>query len=76
MGQHLDAALALPESVWQIGAMALDTGELGARIAAGPSGASGVGALVALTRLPGLAKLLDLRPDSQVGALITEARFY
>ena len=74
--QHLDAALALPESVWQIGATALDTGELGVRIAAGPSGAAGVGALVALTRLPGLAKLLDLRPDSQVGALITEARFY
>ena len=76
LGQYLDAALALPESVWQIGAMALGTGELGARIAAGPSGASGVGALVALTRLPGLAKLLDFQPDSQVGALITEARFY
>ena len=73
--RHLDAAVALPESVWRAGAAALDTGELGARITAGPSGAAGVGALLALTGLPGLAKLLGLGPDSHVAALVTETRF-
>lgn len=75
LGTCLDGALALPESVWRAGAAALESGELGASILAGPSGAAGVGALLALTKLPGLKRLLGLGPSSRVGTLVTEKRF-
>ena len=71
----LDAALALPEAAWAAGAEALESGRLGARIVAGPSGAAGIGALLALADLPGLRRLLGLDASSRVGALITETRF-
>ena len=71
----LDAALALPEAAWAAGAEALESGRLGARIVAGPSGSAGVGALLALADLPGLRRLLGLDASSRVGALVTETRF-
>ncbi len=71
----LDAALALPEAVWAAGAEALESGRLGARITAGPSGAAGIGALLALAALPGLRRLLGLDASARVGALVTETRF-
>lgn len=71
----LDAAIALPEPVWAAGAEALASGRLGARIIAGPSGAAGVGALLALARLPGLRRLLGLDASARVGAIVTEQRF-
>ncbi|WP_425153488.1 diaminopropionate ammonia-lyase [Candidatus Palauibacter sp.] len=71
----LDAALALPEDAWVAGAEALESGRLGARIVAGPSGAAGIGALLALARLPGIRKLLGLDTSARVGALVTETRF-
>ncbi len=73
---NLDAALALPESVWRAGAAALATGELGPpMIDAGPSGAAGAGALLALARLPALGRQLGLGPKSSVGVIVTEKRF-
>ena len=71
----LDAALALPEAVWAAGAEALESGRLGARIVAGPSGAAGIGALLALAGLPGLRRLLGMDASARVGALVTETRF-
>lgn len=71
----LDAAVALPEPVWTAGAEALESGRLGARISAGPSGAAGAGALLALAHLPALRRLLALDASSRVGALVTEQRF-
>ena len=71
----LDAALALPEAAWAAGAEALESGRLGARIVAGPSGSAGVGALLALAELPGFRRLLRLDASSRVGALVTETRF-
>ncbi len=71
----LDAALALPEPVWAAGAEALESGRLGARIIAGPSGAAGVGALLALARLPALRRLLGLDGSARIGAIVTEQRF-
>ena len=68
----IDAAVALREEAWVVGADALGSGELGARISAGPSGAAGVGALLALARLPGLGKLLGLGPASRIGVIVTE----
>ncbi len=72
---YLDGAVAMPESAWRAGADALEHGRLGASIVAGPSGAAGVGALLALARLPRLKKLLGLGPSACVGALVTEKRF-
>lgn len=71
----LDAAVALPEPAWSAGAEALESGRLGARIIAGPSGAAGAGALLALARLPGLRRLLGLDASARVGAIVTEQRF-
>lgn len=71
----LDAAVALPEAAWVAGAEALESGRLGARIVAGPSGAAGIGALLSLAALPGARRLLGLGPSSRVGALVTETRF-
>ena len=70
-----DGAIALPESVWIAGAEALKDGELGSAIDAGPSGAAGVGALLALTRLPAARALLGLDEHSHVAVLVTEKRF-
>lgn len=69
----LDGAVAIPEGAWREAADALEGGELGVSIEAGPSGAAGVGALLALARMPGLGRCLA--PGARVGALITEARF-
>ncbi|WP_419165966.1 diaminopropionate ammonia-lyase [Candidatus Palauibacter sp.] len=71
----LDAALSLPEDGWVAGAEALESGGLGARIVAGPSGAAGIGALLALAGFPGLRKLLGLDASARVGVLVTETRF-
>jgi len=71
----LDAAVAIPDRASGLAAAALASGELGAEIDAGPSGAAGVGALVSLAGLPGARELLDLGPRSRVLALVTERRF-
>ncbi len=71
----LDAAVALPESVWISGAAALGRGDLGPAIEAGPSGAAGVGALLVLAGLPASRSLLEFDEHSHVGVLVTEKRF-
>ena len=71
----LDAAVTIGDEASDEAAAALSTGELGATIDAGPSGAAGVGALLALSRLPLAARLLGLRSDSQVVVLVTERKF-
>jgi len=70
-----DGAIALPESAWIDGVAALERGELGSAIDAGPSGAAGVGALLTLVRLPAARALLGLDERSHVAVLVTEKRF-
>jgi len=71
----LDAGVAISDEVSDAGAAALASGELGARIAAGPSGASGVGALLVLEHLPSARELLQLDDDSRILVLVTETTF-
>jgi diaminopropionate ammonia-lyase len=71
----LDGAVAITDEVSDVGAAALASGSLGARITAGPSGASGVGALMILGRLPSARWLLGLEADSRILVLVTETRF-
>ena len=75
LGGCLDAGVAISEETSRAGMRALASGELGAAIAAGPSGASGVGALIALTRLPTARRLLGLSADSRILVLVTETKF-
>jgi hypothetical protein len=75
LSEILDGAVAIPEAAWREAAAALAAGELGARIDAGPSGASGVGALLTLTRLHDVARLLGIEAGSRIGVLVTEKRF-
>ncbi len=75
LSECLDAAVALPEGAWRDAVVALEGGALGARIGSGPSGAAGVGALLALASLPAARRLLALEPDSRVGVVVTERRF-
>ncbi|MFV1989071.1 MAG: hypothetical protein ACC682_17500, partial [Gemmatimonadota bacterium] len=71
----LDAGVAISDEVSDAGAAALASGELGARITAGPSGASGVGALLVLGHLPSAKALLELDTDSRILVLVTETAF-
>jgi threonine dehydratase len=71
----LHGAVAIPEEAWVEGMAALASGELGVPIDAGPSGASGVGALLSLSRLHDAARLLGIDPGSRIGVLVTEKRF-
>ncbi|MDX1393838.1 MAG: diaminopropionate ammonia-lyase [Gemmatimonadota bacterium] len=75
LGRCFDGAVAISDETSDRGAAALETGELGARILAGPSGSSGVGALLALARLPSARRLFALDDESRVLVLVTETRF-
>lgn len=71
----LDAALGISDAHAEAARAALACGELGASIDAGPSGAAGVGAALALARLPTAKELLDVDERSRIGLLVTETRF-
>ncbi len=71
----LDAGIAITDEVSDMGAAALASGELGAEIPAGPSGASGVGALLVLCGLPSARRLLGLDAASRLLVLVTETTF-
>jgi diaminopropionate ammonia-lyase len=71
----LDAGVAIPEELTDRAAEALAAGELGASISSGPSGAAGVGALLALGSLPSGRSLLGVDAASSVGVVVTEKRF-
>lgn len=71
----LDAGVAIPDRASDLAARALASGELGATIDAGPSGAAGAGALLALAELPGARGMLGLGPASRVALLVTERAF-
>lgn len=71
----LDGAVAIGDAVSDAGAAVLASGELGAEITAGPSGASGVGALLTLARLPSARRLLGLDEESRILVLVTETNF-
>jgi diaminopropionate ammonia-lyase family len=71
----LDAGVAINDETSDMGAAALAGGDLGAEIAAGPWGASGVGALLVLGSLPTAKKLLGLHAASRLLVLVTETTF-
>ncbi|MDH3732327.1 MAG: diaminopropionate ammonia-lyase [Gemmatimonadota bacterium] len=75
LGGCLDAGVAISDDASDAAAAALATGELGETITAGPSGAAGVGALLALARLPSTRALLGLTAASRVLVLVTETKF-
>jgi diaminopropionate ammonia-lyase len=75
LGGCIDGAIAIADSVSDAAAAELNAGSLGATLLAGPSGAAGVGALLALTRLPSARRLLGLSSESRVLTLVTETKF-
>lgn len=74
LGGCIDGAIAIADAVSDAAAAELETGSLGATMLAGPSGAAGVGALLALTRLPSARRLLGLSSESRVLTLVTETK--
>jgi len=71
----LDAGIAIPDSASGAAAVQLERGRLGSTVSAGPSGAAGVGALLALARLASARRLLGLGPSSVLAVIVTEGRF-
>lgn len=68
----LDWALAVPDPPVAEAGRALAAGELGPAVELGPSGAAGVGAMLALSALPAVRRSLELDEESRVLALGTE----
>jgi len=68
----LDAGIAIPDAAARAAVVALATGRLGSIVTAGPSGAAGVGALLALGRAASARRLIGLDRSSAVSVLVTE----